>query len=830
MKRLLVVMAMLTVCGIHAADDFVLADGGRAMAVISVENAALPPATYAATELQKYFKLISGADFAVVTNAEAGVAAVRVGGACADTRFEAIDVAVVNSKTLRVTGEGKRGVIYAAYHLLEELGCGFWGPHNETVPNIPSLAIKSDLRLSESPAMTYRQPFGESAIYNRTWCPKVGINGDMWIPLKFTEEFGGHVQMDMAQSMAELKGYGRSAQLLAEHPEWFALRGGKRTGMQLCAQNPECQAEILRRARKMMEEDPDRDFISISLDDNDQICQCEKCAKLAKDEGIIALALEPANFIARSLAKDYPKLKILVLAYWITLTPPKTLTPEPNVGFIFAQLERNYVWAMSGSPRTFSKLKRWCEIAPGRVWIWDYDTRFHSYPASLPTIRVLMETYKEYRDLGVNGVFAQLPQGAFGDFVDLRCWLLAKGTWNPDLPWKPTVEKWVNGACGKGAPMVIEWLDLLEKRREEMMKAGLGIGVYGQDSRVIIPPELVIKGYLLLNDALKAVDGDDRTTRQVQVLRASPMVMMLTRYYLDMQETAQKMCVKLPERAELYAELDKMARDYGNNAYGEQYDWTGFIRRIRHGETILQGINGTSEKPWTFYNPIAKTDGAGKLSDEKTGCKTYLTLTKDFDCSCAQLKDGRKYSLEKANDSSGAVQIVLRRDDGRTLVLPIEKNRIGGNETAAFLVKGDRAYVAYTRAIGAKVSDVAIGLLEMTGSNPLDMNSWTRLPQPLLVGGALVTGRGGNTVAHGVMNPKFFKSPSGKELWMVYESFEKPIAEKDISHMENIDLEEQHIPTMLLMQRVEFGVDGSVELSMKPELNIQLILPDARSE
>ena len=61
-----------------------------------------------------------------------------------------------------------------------------------------------------------------------------------------------------------------------------------------------CRAEILRRAREMMKADPDRDFISISLDDNDEICQCPKCAKLAADEGVVALALEPVNFSPRA--------------------------------------------------------------------------------------------------------------------------------------------------------------------------------------------------------------------------------------------------------------------------------------------------------------------------------------------------------------------------------------------------------------------------------------------------------------------------------------------------------------------------------------------------
>ncbi len=623
-----VVLALALAPVVRAESAFAIAEGGRPKVVVSLEGERPGPSVvYAGEELVKYLSEMSGGKFKLVKNAPRSTAAIRVGGPCGETKPESIVVAVRDAKTLVVTGEGPRGPLYAAYRLLEALGCGFWAPRNETVPKSPNLSLPSNFKIAETPVMSYRQPFGESAVYNPAWCAKIAVNGDMWAkPLG--PELGGHVQMDMSQSMAGLIGHGRGAKNFTEHPEWFALRGGKRTGLQLCAQNESCRAEILRRAREMMKENSDRNFISISLDDNDQVCQCPKCAKLAADEGFIALALEPANFVARSLAAEYPKLRILVLAYWITEKPPRTMKPEKNVGIVFARLDRNYVGGLSANPTVFANLKRWGKIADGRIWVWDYDARFHAFPTSLPNVMMLMPGFRDLRDGGAHGVFSQLPHGTFGDFVDLRCWLFAKGMWNPDQDGDKLVAQWVDGACGKGAPKVKTWLALLEKVR----KATKGIGVYGQDSRRIVPPDVVIRGKQLLDEAAELTRGDERTQRQIQVLRASPLVMMLTRYYLDMGPAARKLNVRLPAREDLHKELERMGREYGNNSYGEGCDWRRFCLRIRHGETILQGPDGKiSPKPWTFWNPL---NGVAEVSpsvayDDATESYCFVRVRND---------------------------------------------------------------------------------------------------------------------------------------------------------------------------------------------------------
>ena len=920
MRKLILMVVVGLICGgVWARGPFVIAKRGEARVVVSLEGEAGPSVVYAGEELVKYLSEMTGGKFRLVKNAPRGEAAIRVGGPCKETKLESIEIYVKDERTMVVTGEGRRGVLYAVYRLLEHFGCGFWAPRNETVPKKGDLVVAANFRMVDAPVMEYRQPFGESAIYNPEWCVKIGVNGDMWAkPLG--EKLGGHVQMDMAQSMAELKGYGRDAKNFTEHPEWFALRGGKRTNRQLCAQNEGCRAEILRRAREMMKEDPERDFISISLDDNDQVCQCEKCAKLVAEEGAIALALEPANFVARELAAEYPKLRILVLAYWITEKPPKKkMKVEKNVGIVFARLDRNYVGGLSASPTAYANLKRWGKIAGGRVWVWDYDARFHAFPTSLPNIMMLMSGFRDLRDGGARGVFSQLPQGAFGDFVDLRCWLFGKGTWNPDQDGGKLVAQWVEGACGAGAGKVKAWLALLEKARA----ASKGIGVYGQDSRVIVPPEIVIEGKKLMDEALELVRGDERCERQVQVLRAAPLVMMLTRYYLDMVATAKEMNVRLPARVEIYKELERMGREFGNGSYGEGCNWRSFRLRIRHGETILQGPEGRFDpKPWTFWNPVEGVEDVSPsvVYDEATGNYCWarvrneqieivsaksvmglfekgaavtvawkgeakcpvrtairgVRLVKGVDGKWRIYASGMDVSglrLEDEEEDVEARQLFVLEATGRGVVgayrfaglllkgvdaadpavatFPngkmyfacirrqgaaherglwiyelsrgtklsagrahlVKAGRDGGCPQApAFLVRGGKVFLTYTAVTDEHDSQIKVLTLEE--GSALMATAWKAAKVPLLVGGALVSGKGNDRRIEGVRNLSFFTTAASNETWCVYQGVK---SKKELVVDKNM---------LTCLQRIEFCEDGMLELDMRPEVNIELLQPD----
>ncbi|THV23539.1 family 43 glycosylhydrolase [Glycomyces paridis] len=80
------------------------------------------------------------------------------------------------------------------------------------------------------------------------------------------------------------------------------------------------------------------------------------------------------------------------------------------------------------------------------------------------------------------------------------------------------------------------------------------------------------------------------------------------------------------------------------------------------------------------------------------------------------------------------------------------------NEAPAVLQHGGRTFVTFS-ASSCNTPDYKLGILELTGSNPLSASAWTKTSTPVLQQGGGVFGPGHNG---------FFTSPDGTEEWLVY--------------------------------------------------------------
>ncbi|MFC0528970.1 family 43 glycosylhydrolase [Phytohabitans kaempferiae] len=80
------------------------------------------------------------------------------------------------------------------------------------------------------------------------------------------------------------------------------------------------------------------------------------------------------------------------------------------------------------------------------------------------------------------------------------------------------------------------------------------------------------------------------------------------------------------------------------------------------------------------------------------------------------------------------------------------------NEGAEPLQRNGKTMLVYS-ASSCNTPDYKLGLLTLTGSNPLSASSWTKSPNPVFQRGNGVYGPGHNG---------FFKSPDGTEDWIVY--------------------------------------------------------------
>ena len=104
--------------------------------------------------------------------------------------------------------------------------------------------------------------------------------------------------------------------------------------------NPDVIRIATAEIRKRIQEHPEAMIFSVSQNDWRNYCTCEKCRKLAEEEGSQAgPLLHFVNAIANDVAKDYPDKIIDTLAYQYTRKPPKHVKPAPNVAIRLCSIE-----------------------------------------------------------------------------------------------------------------------------------------------------------------------------------------------------------------------------------------------------------------------------------------------------------------------------------------------------------------------------------------------------------------------------------------------------------------------------------------------------------
>jgi Domain of unknown function (DUF4838)/Carbohydrate family 9 binding domain-like len=138
----------------------------------------------------------------------------------------------------------------------------------------------------------------------------------------------------------------RNETVRKEHPEWFALYGGKRhtskihRNHQLCYSNEELLKQAVRFAQVQFDHYK-MDVVSIMPPDGyTAICQCPKCRdkespELGERGRLSNYIWEFVNRVAKEVAKTHPNKKISNCAYGVYTNPPSNIKKlEPNIQVI----------------------------------------------------------------------------------------------------------------------------------------------------------------------------------------------------------------------------------------------------------------------------------------------------------------------------------------------------------------------------------------------------------------------------------------------------------------------------------------------------------------
>jgi len=349
------------------AAEVLLVEEGEPVAALVVSDEPDGDELLAARELQEHIERMSGARLEIVgEEGAAGRLEVRIGAGfdpgMAKKLWERSEdpgafVLSVTKERIGLVGNSPEGTLFAAYELLEQLGCRWFMPGElgRVIPQRKSVA----LQVGE----TVQVPsFSDRHLQN--------VSGSM-PPWARRQRMGG-ISFPSSHGVSLLPGGDFETE-----PELFALIDGERRESQLCISN----AEVVRRAQAAavayFDEHPEAPWMGMGPRDGGGFCECEHCMELDAGE-IDPVSGEPMltdryvwlfNQVLEAVHEKYPEKRIGFYAYTVIKFPPKKQPVSPFLVPALAPISHDRIHGMSNPVSPDRSVYRevmegWCRVVP----------------------------------------------------------------------------------------------------------------------------------------------------------------------------------------------------------------------------------------------------------------------------------------------------------------------------------------------------------------------------------------------------------------------------------------------------------------------------------
>jgi len=440
----LLVFALALPALLRAAPLTLVADGNARAAIVVAANE--DKAAKAASELQKYIAQMSGATLPIVTEGEALPAGMTVSvlvghtaaaqklGVKVPAGFDPSirkDAFCEEGYVLRTAGNSLvvggnsdgpyQGAIYAAYALLEKLGCRWYFPDKwgEIVPQQATVTVP-DLNVTSKPDFAVRGVWlsgwvpitaKERAVYNE-WGTKIGFTGGNLYPTPGDGFLGVLLP---------------PKEFFAEHPEWYAMdKAGKRSpdsklydrNTMLCLSNPDVLKQCIENAKAAFAGQKKYacvypNGIGISPPDGAPYCYCPDCLAASQDFNYPTYIHQPMQSeeffgFAAKLAQAFPDKWIATAGYALRELPPQGVKLPPNIQVMYAPISSCVLHAGNDPhcwrrQETMKILSDWSKVTD-HITIYDYNPGLLT-GCFVPERDVANFTANAplYKDLGIKG-------------------------------------------------------------------------------------------------------------------------------------------------------------------------------------------------------------------------------------------------------------------------------------------------------------------------------------------------------------------------------------------------------------------------------------------
>lgn len=418
----------------------------------------------AVDELQKYLKMLSGADFPIVTDDTPKAEREIVVGFCARPGCKEVKklgdegfTIRTDGKRLLILGSEVRGALYGVYTFLEKFcGCRFFAADFEKIPDeVRTFNISDNIDDTEIPLLEYRNVYW-GVIKDEMISAKLKSNGGMGH--KITSKVGGSIDYigDFCHTFA----------FLNEQDNYWDMP---------CLNDEEVYQRVLKNVKKQLRANPDKHIISVSqLDGNNGECSCPKCAKVYEEEqSHMGNLLRFVNRISDDVEEEFPGTIIDTLAYRYTRKPPIKTKPKKNVIIRLCNIECCFRHPLGECPAEADErakgdsfvdnLKNWNALTD-KLYIWDYTTNFSNMSTMFPNFDCLRKNVVTFVDNGVKGIFEQgKSSNSNGEWAELRAYVLSKLLWDPymdESEYRGHISEFMNAYYGAGGKYMEDFLNL----------------------------------------------------------------------------------------------------------------------------------------------------------------------------------------------------------------------------------------------------------------------------------------------------------------------------------------------------------------------------------
>lgn len=367
-----------------------------------------------------------------------------------------------------IVGAGKRGVIYGVYGFMKEYAdakfltlAGFYT--DRTAVLMPQNADLSFTPTFEYTETDWRSPnSSEYSVAN-------GLTGGIYRDIP--EKYGGTVDYFWSFAHTLTNVFCCPWNFFDQHPEYYALHGGKRFPNQLCLTSEGAYQVVREGVFQALDElyDPQAplQIISITQNDNNNYCECPNCKALDEANGSHAgTMITFVNRIADEVkAAGYDNVAIDTFAYQYTRTAPTQVVPRDNVIVRLCSIECCFSHTLDDpscpdNVRFMADLRNWSRIC-NRLYIWDYTTNYAHTLGLFPNFGVLQRNMQIFAENGVKGVYEEgnyYIDSCDTEFGELRAYLISRLLRDPYCDYDAEMLAFCKEYYGAGADQIISFL------------------------------------------------------------------------------------------------------------------------------------------------------------------------------------------------------------------------------------------------------------------------------------------------------------------------------------------------------------------------------------